>query len=155
MTFLNPDRDPLGAGWNIIQSQTAIGSGGWFGKGWFGGTQSRFDFLPESHTDFILALIGEEFGFIGIFVLIGIYLAIILRSLYLANELKDLFSKFLISGLIFSFFTYLFVNISMVMGLLPVVGVPLPLVSYGGSSMVSILVAFGLILGAVKHRGQS
>jgi rod shape determining protein RodA len=152
LTFLNPQNDPLGAGYHIIQSQIAIGSGGVYGKGWLNGTQSHLEFLPERSTDFIFAVLGEEFGLLGILVLLGIYLFIILRGLYIAAEAKDTFGRLLAGGLILVFFVYLFVNTGMVSGLLPVVGVPLPLVSFGGTSMVTIMAGFGLIMSVHTHR---
>ena len=152
LTFLNPESDPLGAGYHIIQSKIAIGSGGLYGKGWLNGTQSHLDFLPERHTDFIFAVFGEEFGFAGISLLLFIYLAIILRGLYIATQAQDTFSRLLAGGLTMTFLVYLFVNIGMVSGLLPVVGLPLPLISYGGSSMVTLMAAFGILCSIQTHR---
>lgn len=152
LTFLNPESDPLGAGWNIIQSKTAIGSGGIYGKGWLQGTQSQLDFLPESHTDFIIAVLAEEFGLVGVMVLLAIYLLIIARGLHIAAKAQDSFSRLLAGSLILTFFVYVFVNIGMVTGILPVVGVPLPLVSYGGTSIVTLMAAFGVLMSIHTHR---
>ncbi len=152
LTFLNPESDPLGAGYHIIQSKIAIGSGGLYGKGWLNGTQSHLDFLPERHTDFVFAVFGEEFGFAGIALLLLIYLAVILRGLHIAVQAQDTFSRLLAGGLIMTFLVYLFVNIGMVSGLLPVVGLPLPLISYGGSSMVTLMAAFGILCSIHTHR---
>ena len=151
-TFLNPEADPLGAGWNIIQSKTAIGSGGLNGKGWLNGTQSRLDFLPESSTDFILAVLGEEFGLIGVLFLLTLYLFIVGRSLAISWQAQQTFGRLLAASLAMTFFIYVFVNIGMVSGLLPVVGVPLPLVSYGGTSIVTLLASFGVIMSIHTHR---
>ena len=153
MTLFDPESDPLGAGWNIIQSKTAIGSGGLFGKGLFAGTQSRLDFLPESQTDFIIAVIGEELGLVGVTSLLGLYLLIIARGLYLSSRAPNTFGRLLSGGLIITFFVYIFVNIAMVSGLLPVVGVPLPLVSYGGTSAITLMAGFGLVMSIHTHRG--
>lgn len=152
LTFLNPESDPLGAGWNIIQSKTAIGSGGLDGKGFLHGTQSQLDFLPESHTDFIIAVLSEEFGFIGVMVLLAIYLLIIIRGLIIALNARDSFCRLLAGSLTLTFFIYIFVNIGMVSGLLPVVGVPLPLVSYGGTSIVTLLSSFGILMSISTHK---
>jgi len=152
LTFLNPESDPLGSGWNIIQSKTAIGSGGIHGKGWLNGTQSQLDFLPESHTDFIIAELAEELGLIGVLILLAIYLCIIARGLYIASQAQDTFGRLLAGSLTLIFFVYVFVNIGMVSGILPVVGVPLPLVSYGGTSIVTLLAGFGLIMSIHSHR---
>jgi len=152
LTLLDPQSDPLGAGWNIIQSKTAIGSGGMDGKGWLQGTQSHLEFLPESHTDFIVAVLAEEFGFVGMLVLLVLYLLIILRCLYIAATAQDSFSRLLAGGLTMTFFIYVFVNVGMVSGLLPVVGVPLPLVSYGGTSGVTLMAAFGVLMSVHTHR---
>jgi rod shape determining protein RodA len=151
LTLLNPESDPLGAGYHIIQSQIAIGSGGVYGKGWSSGTQSHLEFLPERSTDFIFAVLGEEMGLLGILVLLSIYLFIIFRGLRIASRARDGFSRLLAGGLTLVFFVYLFVNTGMVTGLLPVVGVPLPLVSYGGSSMVTIMAGFGMIMSVQTH----
>lgn len=152
LTFLNPENDPLGAGYHIIQSTIAIGSGGVYGKGWLNGTQSHLEFLPERHTDFIFAVLGEEFGLLGILVLLALYLFIILRCLYIASRAQDTFTRLLAGGLTMTFLVYVFVNIGMVIGLLPVVGVPLPLVSYGGSSMVTLMASFGILMSIQSHR---
>ncbi|WP_404368585.1 rod shape-determining protein RodA [Marinobacter sp.] len=152
LTLLDPESDPLGAGWNIIQSKTAIGSGGWSGKGWLQGTQSHLEFLPESHTDFIVAVLAEEFGFLGILGLLALYLLIILRCLYIAVNAQDSFSRLLAGALTMTFFIYIFVNVGMVSGLLPIVGVPLPLISYGGTSIVTLMAAFGILMSIHTHR---
>lgn len=151
-TFLNPGADPLGAGYNIIQAQIALGSGGWSGKGFMQGTQSRLNFLPEKHTDFIFTTLAEEFGFIGAFSLLGLYALIIGFCLVAAFQNRDRFSALLIVGVAANFFFYIAVNLSMVMGMAPVVGVPLPLLSYGGSAMMVLLVGFGLVQSAHVHR---
>jgi len=152
LTFLDPESDPLGAGWNIIQSKTAIGSGGLPGKGYLEGTQSQLNFLPESHTDFIIAVIGEELGMTGVLVLLALYLLIIGRGLVIAVQAQDSFSRLLAGSLTLTFFVYVFVNIGMVTGLLPVVGVPLPMVSYGGTSIVTLMVGFGMLMSIQTHR---
>ncbi|MBD1553468.1 rod shape-determining protein RodA [Pseudomonas typographi] len=152
LTFLDPESDPLGTGWNIIQSKAAIGSGGVFGKGWLMGTQSHLDFLPESHTDFIIAVLGEEFGLVGICALLLIYLALIGRGLVITAQAQTLYGKLLAGSLTMTFFVYVFVNIGMVSGLLPVVGVPLPFISYGGTSLVTLLSAFGVLMSIHTHR---
>jgi rod shape determining protein RodA len=152
LTFLNPQRDPLGAGYHIIQSEIAIGSGGVFGKGWLQGTQSQLDFLPESSTDFIFAVVGEEFGFIGTLALIGLYGFIVARSLLIAIRAQDTFSRLVAGSLGMAFFTYVFINSGMVSGLVPVVGVPLPLISYGGTSMVTLMAGFGILMSIHSHR---
>ncbi len=146
LTLLNPESDKLGAGWNIIQSKTAIGSGGWEGKGWMNGTQSQLNFLPESHTDFIIAVLAEEWGLQGVLMLLVIYLAIIFRSLWIAMNAQHCFGRLLAGSITLTFFVYVFVNMGMVSGLLPVVGVPLPLVSQGGTSLVTLLAGFGLLM---------
>jgi rod shape determining protein RodA len=152
LTFLNPQSDPLGAGYHIIQSQIAIGSGGVFGKGWMNGSQAQLDFLPERTTDFIFAVIGEEFGLLGLAVFLLLYTFIIGRALYLAVQTPDTFSRLLAGSIALTFFVYVFINAGMVTGLLPVVGVPLPLVSYGGSSVVTVLAAFGILMSLHAHR---
>jgi rod shape determining protein RodA len=149
-TFLNPEADPRGTGWNIIQSKTAIGSGGVNGKGWLDGTQSRLDFLPESSTDFILAVLSEEFGLVGIIVLLMMYLVIVGRGFFISWHAQDTFARLLAASLVMTFFIYVFVNIGMVSGLLPVVGVPL--VSYGGTSVVTLLASFGMLMSIHTHR---
>lgn len=151
-TFLDPAADPLGAGYNIIQAKIALGSGGWSGKGFMQGTQSRLNFLPEKHTDFIFTTLAEEFGFIGAFSLLGLYALIIGFCLVAAFQNRDRFSSLLIIGVAANFFFYIAVNLSMVMGMAPVVGVPLPLLSYGGSAMMVLLVGFGLVQSAHVHR---
>lgn len=152
LTFLNPERDPLGSGYHIIQSKIAIGSGGIFGKGWFNGTQSHLHFLPEHATDFIFAVCGEEFGLIGCVVLLILYLLIVSRAFYIATQAQDTFTRLLGSSLALTFFLSAFVNIGMVTGILPVVGLPLPLVSYGGTSMVTIMISFGIMMSIHTHR---
>ncbi len=151
-TFLDPSSDPLGTGWNIIQSKIAVGSGGWTGKGWLLGTQSRLEYIPERHTDFILAVLSEEFGLLGVSLLFLAYLFIIGRSLYIASMAKDTYSRLLAGSLAFTFSVYVMVNAGMVSGLLPVVGVPLPLVSYGGTSIVTLLAGFGMLMSVYGHR---
>ncbi len=152
LTFLNPESDPLGSGYHIIQSQIAIGSGGIYGKGWLNGTQSQLEFLPERHTDFIFAVLGEEFGLIGIIILLALYLFVIWRGLYISLQGQDSFSRLLGAALTLTFFVYLFVNIGMVSGLLPVVGLPLPLISYGGTSIVTLMASFGILMSIQTHR---
>lgn len=151
-TLFNPEADPLGAGWNIIQSTIAMGSGGLTGKGWLNGTQSRLDFLPESSTDFILAVIGEEFGFLGIVVLLSLYVFIIGRGLMISWQAKETFSRLLGVSLSLTFCIYVVVNMGMVSGILPVVGVPLPLVSYGGTSAITLLTGFGILMSIHTHK---
>ncbi len=146
LTMLNPESDKLGAGWNIIQSKTAIGSGGWQGKGWLNGTQSQLDFLPESHTDFIIAVLAEEFGLRGIMMLMGIYLLILLRGFWIGVHAQSSFGRMMAGSLTLTFFVYIFVNMGMVAGMLPVVGVPLPLVSAGGTSVVTLMAGFGILM---------
>ncbi|WP_250656873.1 rod shape-determining protein RodA [Alkalimarinus coralli] len=152
LTLIDPEKDPLGSGWNIIQSKTAIGSGGMTGKGWLEGTQSQLDFLPESHTDFIIAVLAEEFGFVGVVLLISLYVLIVARGLYIAIKAQDSFGRMLAGSLTLTFFVYVFVNIGMVSGILPVVGVPLPLVSYGGTSIVTLMAAFGVLMSIHTHK---
>lgn len=152
LTFLNPESDPLGSGYHIIQSKIAIGSGGVSGKGWLQGTQSQLEFLPERHTDFIFSVLSEEFGLIGVLILLAIYLFIIGRGLLIAARAQDNYSKLVAGSFTLTFFVYVFVNIGMVSGLLPVVGVPLPLVSYGGTSMVTMMAAFGIIMSISTHK---
>lgn len=152
LTLLDPESDPLGAGYHIIQSKIAIGSGGVFGKGWLNGSQGQLEFLPERHTDFIFAVIGEEFGLFGTLTLILTYLFIVGRGIYIAANAPDTFSRLLAGGLTLTFFFYVFVNTAMVMGLLPVVGVPLPLVSAGGTSMVTLMAGFGILMSIHTHR---
>ncbi|WP_299315886.1 rod shape-determining protein RodA [uncultured Halomonas sp.] len=152
LTFLDPNSDPLGSGWNIIQSTTAIGSGGVFGKGWLQGTQSQLEFLPERHTDFIVAVLGEEFGLVGMLAILVLYLAIISRGLWLAAGAQETFGRLVAGSIILTFFIYVFVNVGMVSGILPVVGVPLPLVSYGGTSSVTLMAGFGILMAIHAHR---
>ncbi|MCY7388431.1 MAG: rod shape-determining protein RodA [Burkholderiales bacterium] len=152
LTLLDPGTDPLGAGYHIIQSTIAIGSGGVFGKGWLNGSQSRLDFIPERSTDFILAVLGEEFGLIGLLLLITLYLIIIGRGLMIAINAPTTFSRLLAGAITMTFFTYAFVNIGMVTGVLPVVGVPLPLVSYGGTAILSMFMGFGILMSIASHK---
>ena len=152
LTLLDPSSDPLGAGYHIIQSKIAIGSGGVFGKGWLNGTQGQLEFLPERHTDFIFAVIGEEFGLLGSTALLLLYLLIVGRGLYIAASAPDTYSRLLAGTLSITFFFYVFVNTAMVMGLIPVVGVPLPLVSAGGTSMVTLMAGFGILMSIQTHR---
>ncbi|MFK7915697.1 MAG: rod shape-determining protein RodA [Pseudomonadales bacterium] len=152
LTLFDPESDPLGAGWNIMQSTTAIGSGGLEGKGLFRGTQSHLDFLPESHTDFIIAVIGEELGFMGVLFVLLLYVSIVARCLYTAALAKQTYSRLLSGALTLTFFVYVFVNIAMVSGMLPVVGVPLPLISYGGTSAITLLAGFGIIMSIHSHK---
>jgi rod shape determining protein RodA len=152
LTFLNPQTDPLGAGYHIIQSQIAIGSGGVFGKGWMNGSQAQLEFLPERSTDFIFAVVGEEFGLLGLLLLIMLYVFVVGRAIYLATQTQDTFARLLAGSLALTFFVYVFINAGMVTGLLPVVGVPLPLVSYGGSSVVTLLAGFGILMALYSRR---
>lgn len=152
LTLLDPEADRLGSGWNIIQSKTAIGSGGWEGKGWMQGTQSQLDFLPESHTDFIIAVLAEEFGMMGFLALLAGYLFIIGRGLWISVRAQSTFSRILAGSITLTFMVYVFVNIGMVSGLLPVVGVPLPLVSLGGTSIISMMLGFGLLMAIATER---
>jgi rod shape determining protein RodA len=152
LTFLDPQTDPRGAGYHIIQSQIAIGSGGVFGKGWMNGSQAQLDFLPERSTDFIFAVIGEEFGLLGLVLLLLLYMFVVGRALYLAMQTQDTFARLLAGSVALTFFVYVFINTGMVSGILPVVGVPLPLVSYGGTSMVTLLAGFGILMSLYSHR---
>lgn len=152
LTFLNPERDPLGSGYHIIQSKIAIGSGGFLGKGWLAGTQSHLQFLPEHATDFIFAVCGEEFGFLGSLVLMILLLCVVARGLFISTQAQDTFSRLLAGSITLTFFFSFFVNIGMVSGILPVVGLPLPLVSYGGTSMVTILAGLGILMSVHTHR---
>jgi rod shape determining protein RodA len=152
VTFLDAESDPLGAGYHIIQSKIAIGSGGVYGKGWLNGTQSHLEFLPERHTDFIFAVFGEEFGLLGAVLLLTIYFFVISRGLYIAINAQDTFRRLLAGSLTISLLVYVFVNIGMVSGILPVVGVPLPLLSYGGSSLVTLMTGFGILMSIQTHR---
>ena len=152
LAFLNPGSDPTGSGYHLIQSKIAIGSGGLFGKGWLNSTQGQLDFLPERTTDFIFAILAEEFGFLGISLLIGIYLFIIGRGIMIAINAQDLFSRLLASSISLTFFVYVFVNIAMTTGLLPVVGIPLPLISSGGTSMLTLMVGLGMLMSVQTHK---
>ena len=152
LAFLNPGSDPTGSGYHLIQSKIAIGSGGIFGKGWLNSTQGQLDFLPERTTDFIFAILAEEFGFLGVSLLIGIYLFIIGRGIMIAINAQDLFSRLLASSISLTFFVYVFVNIAMTTGLLPVVGIPLPLISSGGTSMLTLMVGLGMLMSVQTHR---
>jgi rod shape determining protein RodA len=152
LTFLNPQTDPLGAGYHIIQSQIAIGSGGVFGKGWMNGSQAQLEFLPERSTDFVFAVIGEEFGLLGLLLLLLLYLFVAARAIYLATQTQDTFARLLAGSIALTFFIYVLINTGMVTGLLPVVGVPLPLVSYGGSSVVTLLAGFGILMALYSRR---
>jgi rod shape determining protein RodA len=152
LTLFNPDSDPLGAGYNIIQSKIAIGSGGLFGKGWTNGSQAQLEFLPERHTDFIFAVLGEEFGLFGVLLLIALYMFVIGRGLFIAVQAHDTYSRLLAGSISLTFLVYVFVNTAMVTGLVPVVGVPLPLVSFGGTSMVTLMAGFGILMSIHSHR---
>ena len=152
LTFLDPEQDPLGSGYHIIQSKIAIGSGGLYGKGWLNGTQSHLEFLPERSTDFIFAVFCEEFGLIGVLVLVSLYLFIIARGLYISLLAQHLYGKLLGVGVIAGFFVYIAVNMGMVSGQLPVVGIPLPLISHGGTSMMTIMAGFGILMAVHTHR---
>ncbi|MBV1914113.1 MAG: rod shape-determining protein RodA [Pseudomonadales bacterium] len=152
LTLLDPERDPLGAGWNTIQSKIAIGSGGMEGKGWLNGTQSHLDFLPEGHTDFIIAVLGEELGFLGFLFVMMLYLMIVSRGAYIALTADGMFNRLLAGSITLTFFVYVFVNIGMVSGLLPIVGVPLPLVSQGGTSLITLMAGFGILMSINSHR---
>ncbi len=152
LTLLNPDSDPLGAGYNIIQSKIAIGSGGLFGKGWTNGSQAQLEFLPERDTDFIFAVLGEEFGLLGVLALLCLYIFVIARGLYIAIQARDTYSRLLAGSISLTFFVYVFVNTAMVTGIVPVVGVPLPLVSFGGTSMVTLMAGFGILMSIHSHR---
>ncbi|OAI46323.1 rod shape-determining protein RodA [Gammaproteobacteria bacterium SCGC AG-212-F23] len=152
LTFFNPERDPLGTGYHIIQSKIAIGSGGFFGKGWLAGTQSHLHFLPEHSTDFIFAVCGEEFGFLGSIILIILFMLMIARGLYITMHAQDTFTRLLAGSLTLTTFVSFFINMGMVIGILPVVGIPLPLISYGGSSMVTFMASFGILMSIQMHR---
>jgi len=152
LTFLNPENDPLGTGYHIIQSKIAIGSGGLFGKGWLNGTQSQLDFLPERSTDFIFAVLAEEFGFIGILVLFAFYVFIVVRGILIAIQAQDTYTRLLAGSLSMTFFVYVIVNTGMVTGILPVVGLPLPAISYGGTSIVTLMASFGILMSIHTHR---
>lgn len=152
ITLFDPESDPLGNGWNIIQSKTAIGSGGLSGKGWLDGTQSHLHFLPEGHTDFIIAAFSEEFGFIGVIVLLTLYLAILIRAIQIATNAQTSYGRLLAGAITMSFFVYVFVNAGMVSGILPVVGVPLPFISYGGTAIITLMSGFGVLMSIQAHR---
>jgi rod shape determining protein RodA len=150
--LLDPERNPLGTGYQIIQSKIAIGSGGLYGKGWLNGSQSHLEFLPERTTDVIFAVLGEEFGFVGCLILLAFYLYIIIRGLYISVQAQDTFCRLLAGSLVMTLFVYVFVNIGMVIGILPVVGIPLPLVSYGGTSLLTLMAGFGILMSIQSHR---
>ena len=152
LTFLDPESDPLGTGYHITQSKIAIGSGGLYGKGWLNGTQSQLEYIPERSTDFIFAVFSEEFGLIGVIFLTAIYLFIVMRGLRIAHLAQDTFSRLVAGSLILTFMVYVVVNMGMVSGLLPVVGVPLPMVSYGGTAMVTLMIGFGILMSIQTHR---
>lgn len=152
LTFLDPERDPLGSGYQIIQSKIAIGSGGLSGKGWLSGTQTQLEFLPERTTDVIFAVLAEEFGLVGCLILLALYLCIMIRGLYIGVQAQDSFSRLLCGSLIMTVFVYVFVNIGMVTGILPAVGIPLPLISYGGTSLVTLMASFGILMSIQTHR---
>ena len=154
LTFIDPERDPLGAGYQIIQSKIAVGSGGIFGKGFLQGSQSYLDYLPEKHTDFIFTLFSEEFGFIGSLSILIIYALIILRITIIGNQCKNNFAKLFCYGFAAAFFVYVAVNMSMVLGLLPIVGAPLPIMSYGGSSMLAIMLGLGIVMSCKIHHQE-
>jgi rod shape determining protein RodA len=152
LTFIDPEQDPLGAGYHIIQSMIAIGSGGLYGKGWLNGTQSHLEFLPERSTDFIFAVLCEEFGFTGVVVLLVLYSFVIFRGMYISANSQHSFGKIFGASIVLTFFVYIFVNIGMVSGQLPVVGIPLPLISFGGTSVVTLMIGFGILMGIHTHR---
>jgi rod shape determining protein RodA len=152
LTLLDPGADPLGAGYHIIQSTIAIGSGGLFGKGWMQGTQNQLDFIPERTTDFVFAVFGEEFGYVGALILLALYLAVVARGLMIAARAPTLFGRLMAATLSLNLFTYVFVNMGMVSGILPVVGVPLPLMSYGGTALVTLLLGVGIVMSVATHR---
>jgi rod shape determining protein RodA len=152
ITFLNPESDPLGSGYHIIQSKIAIGSGGLLGKGWMNGTQSQLNFLPERSTDFIFAVLGEEFGFFGILTLFALYMIIVVRGIMITIQAQDTYTRLLAGSLSMTFFVYFIVNTGMVTGLLPVVGLPLPMISYGGTSIVTLMAGFGILMSIQTHR---
>lgn len=152
ITLFNPEHDPLGTGYHIIQSKIAIGSGGLYGKGWMNGTQSHLQFLPERSTDFIFAVYGEEFGFIGAIILLVLYLLVIARGLYIASQAQETFTRLLAGGITLTFAFYVMVNAGMVIGLLPVVGIPMPMLSYGGTSLITLAAGFGMLMSIQTHR---
>lgn len=155
LTFLDPERDPLGAGYHIIQSMIALGSGGLFGKGYMQGSQSHLNYLPEKHTDFIFTMLGEEFGLVGALALMALYVMLVLYGCVIAVSARSQFGRLMAMGITTTFFLYVFINIAMVMGVIPVVGVPLPLISYGGTAMLTLLIGFGLLMGVHIHRDIS
>ena len=152
LTLLDPDSDPLGAGYNIIQSKIAIGSGGLFGKGWTNGSQAQLEFLPERDTDFIFAVMGEELGLLGVLTLLALYMFVVARGLFIAMQAHSSYARLLAGSISLTFFVYVFVNTAMVTGLVPVVGIPLPLVSFGGTSMVTLMAGFGILMSIHTHR---
>lgn len=152
LTFLDPESDPLGSGYHIIQSKIAIGSGGIEGKGFMGSTQAHLEFLPESTTDFIFSVLSEEFGLVGVILLLAMYVYVIARGLYIASQAQDNFTRLIASSMMMTLFVYAFVNIGMVSGLLPVVGLPLPLISYGGSALVTLMISFGILMSIHTHK---
>ena len=154
LTFFNPDKDPLGAGYQILQSKIAIGSGGFIGKGFLRGSQSYLDYLPEKHTDFIFTLFSEEFGFIGSIFLLVLYAIIIYRIVLIGNKTRNNFSRLYCYGFASAFFIFVTVNMSMVLGLLPIVGAPLPIMSYGGSSMLSIMMGLSIVMSCKVHANE-
>lgn len=154
LTFLNPESDPLGSGYHILQSKIALGSGGVFGKGFMEGTQSHLNFLPEKHTDFIFTMLAEELGLVGGLTLLGLYMMVLMFGISVGIQTRNQFGRLLAIGITVNFFLYIFINIAMVMGLLPVVGVPLPLVSYGGTAMLTLMLGFGLLMSVYIHRNQ-
>lgn len=155
LMLFDPESDKLGAGWNIIQSQTAIGSGGWAGKGWQMGTQSQLDFLPEGHTDFIIAVLSEELGYRGVLLLMLLYVLIVARGLWISWHAQETFGRLIGSAISITFFVYVFVNMGMVSGLLPVVGVPLPLVSQGGTAVIILMIGFGMLMGISTEKKRT
>ena len=152
MTFLDPGSDSLGAGWNITQAKIALGSGGLLGKGFLNGTQSRLNFLPEKETDFIFTMVGEEFGFIGSILLLALFAAVLYYGMQIALKSRSQFGRLLAMGIAINFFLYIMINALMVMGLIPVVGIPMPLLSYGGSAMMTVMFGFGLLMSVHVHR---
>jgi rod shape determining protein RodA len=152
ITFLSPETDPLGSGYHIIQSKIAIGSGGLLGKGWLNGTQSQLDFLPERSTDFIFAVLGEEFGFFGILILFALYTTLVVRGIMITIHAQDTYTRLLAGSLSMTFCVYFVVNTGMVTGMLPVVGLPLPMISYGGTSIVTLMTGFGILMSIQTHR---
>ena len=155
LTFLDPSRDPLGAGYQITQSKIAIGSGGFFGKGFLNGSQSYLDYLPEKHTDFIFTLFSEEFGFFGSSIVLALYVVMTMRIVSIGNMVRDTFSKLYCYTFATAFFVYVAVNMGMVLGLIPIVGAPLPILSYGGSSMLAMMLGLGIAMSCKIHKDQS